>query len=133
MSNLSDYIENKIADDLFGKTTFTAPSTFYLALYTVAPTDTGGGTEVSTGSYSRIPVTNNTTNFPNAIGGLKKLATEALFATATGSWGTIVAVGLLDAASGGNLILHGTLTTSRLISIGDSPKFSANTLTLQFD
>tara|TARA_R110000764_G_scaffold227597_2_gene317795 strand:- start:11360 stop:11761 length:402 start_codon:yes stop_codon:yes gene_type:complete len=133
MSNLSDYIENKIADDLFGRTSYTIPSTFYLALYTVAPTDTGGGTEATGGSYARVTVTNNTTNFPSAVGGLKKLATEAVFPTATGSWGTIVAVGLLDAASGGNLVLHGTLTASRTIATGDSPKFAADTLTVQFD
>lgn len=133
MANLSDYIEGKIADLLFGDTEYTIPSNYYLALYTAAPSDTGGGTEVSGGSYARVQVANNATNFPNAVGGLKKLATEAEFATASADWGTVVAVALLDAPTGGNLIVHGSLTTSKAVVSGDTPKFNADALSIQFD
>lgn len=133
MANLSDYIEGKIADLLFGDTAYTIPANYYLALYTVAPTDTGGGTEVTGGSYARVQVANNATNFPNAVSGLKKLATEAEFVTATADWGTVVAVALLDASTGGNLIVHGALTTSKAVVSGDTPKFNADSLTIQFD
>ena len=53
MSGFSDYLEDKVLDHVFGGNAFTAPTTLYVALYTVAPSDTGGGTEVSGGAYAR--------------------------------------------------------------------------------
>ena len=53
MAGFSDYLEDKVLDHVFGGTAYTAPTTHYVALYTVAPTDTGGGTEVSGGAYAR--------------------------------------------------------------------------------
>ena len=53
MAAFSDYLENKVLGHVFGGTAYTAPSTLYVALYTVAPSDTGGGTEVSGGGYAR--------------------------------------------------------------------------------
>ena len=50
MAGFSDYLEDKVLDHGFGGTAYTAPTTLYVALYTVAPTDTGGGTEVSGGA-----------------------------------------------------------------------------------
>ena len=47
MSGFSDYLEDKVLDHVFGGNAYTAPTTLYVALYTVAPSDTGGGTEVS--------------------------------------------------------------------------------------
>ena len=53
MAGFSDYLEDKVLDHVFGGNAYTAPGTHYVALYTVAPTDTGGGTEVTGGSYTR--------------------------------------------------------------------------------
>ena len=53
MAGFSDYLEDKVLDHVFGGTAYTAPATLYVALYTVAPDDTGGGTEVTGGSYVR--------------------------------------------------------------------------------
>ncbi len=47
MAGFSDYLEDKVLDHVFGGNAYTAPATLYVALYTVAPTDTGGGTEVT--------------------------------------------------------------------------------------
>ena len=47
----SDYLEDKVLDHVFGGNAFTAPSTLYVT-FTVAPSDTGGGTEVSGGAYT---------------------------------------------------------------------------------
>ena len=73
-----------------------------MAAYTASPTDAGGGTEVTGGSYARVAYTNNATNFPAASGGAKSNGTLIAWAAATASWGTVVAVAGLDAASGGN-------------------------------
>ena len=53
MSSLSDYTELEILDHIFGGAAYTSPTNVYLALYTVAPTDSGGGTEVSGNGYAR--------------------------------------------------------------------------------
>ncbi|MGA1092257.1 MAG: phage tail fiber protein [Candidatus Nanopelagicales bacterium] len=113
MSSFSDYLENKVMLHVFGGTAYTAPTTLYLALYTTAPTDTGGGTELSGSGYARqtvaFTVTNDTASNTSAIE----------FPTATGSWGTIVAVGVFDQLTSGNLLAYGNLTASKTIASGD--------------
>jgi hypothetical protein len=84
-----------------------------LALYTVAPTDTGGGTEVSGGSYAR-----QTCAF-TVSGNLATNTSAVEWPVATGTWGTVVAVGVFDALSSGNLLAYGNLTSSKSIASGD--------------
>ena len=125
MAGFSDYLEDKVLDHVFGGNAFTAPSTLYVALYTVAPSDTGGGTEVSGGAYARqtgaftVSGTNPTTASNTA-------AIE--YPTATADYGTVVAVGVLDASSGGNLLAYSTLDSSKVVSSGDVFRFNAGDL-----
>jgi len=107
----SDFLENKLLDHVVGNQAYTAPTNIHVALFTVAPTDSGGGTEVTGGSYARVQVTNNNTNFPNASSGLKQNGTAITFAQASADWGTIVAFGLFDASTSGNLLYWGWLGT----------------------
>ncbi len=129
----SDFLENKILDHVLGGSDYTRPSTVYIALYTTVPTDAGGGVEVSAPSYTRKSVTNNATNWPAAAGGVKTNGSDIVFATAAESWGTIVAFGIFDAVSAGNLLYWGTLTSSRLIDAGDTAFFRLGTLTITED
>ena len=62
--NLSNYLENKILDHFLGTTSYTMPADVYVALYTAAPNDAGGGTEATGGSYARQIAT-----FSSASGG----------------------------------------------------------------
>jgi hypothetical protein len=120
-------------DAVLGKVTYVAPTTLYVALYTAAPTSAGGGTECTGGSYARSAVTNNLTNFPSASGGgpgVKANGTAVTFPTASAGWGTVVAFGVFDASSGGNLLYWGTLTTSRAVALGDTPSFAIGALTV---
>lgn len=133
MSALSDYLENELADHILGGSDYARPGTVYFALFTAAPTDAGGGTEVSGGSYARKAVTNNATNFPSAVAGVKTTGADVTFVTATGSWGEVVAYGIYDAATGGNLLFHGTLTTARTVESGDTPKFPSGSFSLTFN
>ena len=124
----SNYLENKVLDHVLGGGDYSRPATVYVALYTVAPSDTGGGTEVSGGSYARTAVTNNATNFPAASDGEKSNGTEITFETATANWGTVVAFGILDASTSGNLLLWADLTASKTIDSGDTAKFAVGDL-----
>jgi hypothetical protein len=128
VGSFSDYYENKIIDHMLRNQAFTPPSTLYVALYTVAPSDSGGGTEVSGGSYARQTVT-----FTAASGGATSNSADIAFPQATADWGTIVAIGILDASSAGNLLAWGTLTTSKTINNGDQFKILAGNLTLSVD
>jgi len=126
----SYYLCDELLDHVLGGSTFSPPGTVYFALYTAAPTPAGGGTEVSGGSYARVAKTNNSTNFPASSNQTKKNATVIDFGTATADWGTIVGIGILDAASGGNLIYYGPLSVPRTINNGDSFSVAINGMTV---
>ena len=57
----TDYLENKLLAHTFSNTAYTSPSTVYVALYTVAPTDSSVGTEVTGGGYARQSASFTTT------------------------------------------------------------------------
>lgn len=119
----SNFLEDKLNDHVLGATVYTAPATVYIALYTVAPTDAAGGTEVTGGAYARAAVTNNVTNWPASAAGLKSNGTVVTFATATANWGTVVAFGILDALTAGNLLYWADLTLSKAVNSGDTASF----------
>lgn len=125
MSGFSDYLEDKVLEHVFGGNAFTAPSTLYVALYTVAPSDTGGGTEVSGGAYARQTAT-FTVSGTNPTTASNTAAIE--YPTATADYGTVVAVGILDASSSGNLLAYSTLDSSKVVSSGDVFRFNAGDL-----
>ena len=127
MAGFSDYLEDKVLDHVFGGVAYTAPTTLYVALYTVAPTDTGGGTEVTTTgtAYARQTAT-FTVSGTNPTTATNSAAIE--YPTATANYGTVVAVGILDASSAGNLLAYANLTTSKTVSSGDVFRFDAGDL-----
>ena len=132
--SFSDFLENEVLDHVFGAAAYTAPATLYIALFTTAPGDDGtGGTEVSGNNYSRVAVTNNVTNFPSASAGAKANGTEIAFPTASGSWGTVVAAGIYDASTAGNLLGVGTLTASKAVGTNDTFKFAVGDLDITLD
>ena len=122
---LSDYLEDKLLKHTFANTAFTTPGTVYLALYTAAPSDTGGGTEVSGGSYARISCAFSVSGTDPCTA---TNSSAAEFATATGTWGAVGWVGLHDASSSGNLLAWAALTASKTVSSGDVFRFDQGDL-----
>jgi hypothetical protein len=111
---------NADLDALYGSGT---PATMYCALFTAAPAADGtGGTEVSgvgTG-YARQAVTNNATNFPAAVAGVKSNGTAIVWPVATGAgYGTVTHGMWLDALSAGNRFDWAELVTPRTINATD--------------
>jgi len=105
---------------------YTPVATVYVALYTVAPTRAGGGTEVAGGSYSRTAATFGA---PSGSAPTEVANTGAVtFPTATASWGTVVAFGILDASVAGNLLYFNNLTASKTIDSGDTASFAVGDL-----
>ena len=101
--------------------------TLYVSLHTADPTDAGTGTEVSGGSYAR-----QSASFATASGTGGSVSTDAdiTFPTATADWGTITHIGIWDSASGGQLLYHTALDTSKTITSGDIFKILTGNLTV---
>jgi hypothetical protein len=125
----TDYLENKIIDHaLTGKTAFTKP-TVYVGLFTVAPTDSTAGTEVTGNAYARVATAGADWNA--ASGGSATNATTLTFPTPTPSgWGTVVAFGGFDASTSGNLLWYSDQTPNKTVNAGDPPTFPAGAITV---
>lgn len=133
-SRFKDTIANRVLDLLLGSShdTTAMPATVYVALITTAPTNANGASivEVSGGSYARVAVTNNDTNWPAATGRAKSNGTTIAFPASTASWGTVVGFALYDAASAGNFLAYGALSSSQAIGSGVTPQFLAGAFTV---
>jgi len=125
MAEMSNYLENALINGTLRGTTYTAPTTTFLALYTSDPTDANTGTEVSGGSYTRTAVT-----MGSPTDGVSTNSAAVEFPQASGSWGTVGWIGILDASSSGNLLYHTALDTSKTISSGDIFKIAIGGLSV---
>jgi len=128
MAEMSNYLENALLNGTLNATTYTAPTTIYVSLWTSNPGDDASGAEVSGGSYARAVVT-----FDTATGTTGLVATDAdiTFATATAGWGTVGWIGINDALSGGNLLYHTALDLPKTIDAGDIFKITTGNLTVE--
>ena len=136
MSSVSAYLGDKVLDHLLGRTTFTAPATLYVGLWTaVLSTASTGSTpgEVSGTGYQRVALTNDTATWPSASGASKSNAAAVQFPTAYSNWGTVRTVALLDAASGGNLLFFATPAPVVSVGYSDTLIFDAGSLTISLD
>ena len=134
MSAASNYLENKVLDHVLTATTYTAPTTRYLALFNNTSTNTGtnleAGTltdEISTSgtAYAREAVT-----FAAASSGTSATNATVTFDAATASWGTVTHVAVMDASTGGNVLFWGAVTTSKTIDTGDTFQVTSGNLTV---
>jgi hypothetical protein len=127
MAALSDYSEKLLLDWMMTTGSATRPTVWYVALYTAAPSDSGGGTEVSGSGYSRKSVTFSSASSP---GGTTSNSNTVTFTAAGGNWGTITHCGIFDATSSGNLLWHGALTASKTVNDGDTLQFAIGDMDL---
>ena len=127
MSEMSNYLENALINVTLRATSYTAPTTVYVALYTTDPTDADIGTEVSTSGtgYARTAVT-----FAAPSNGVSTNSADVTFPTATASFGTVTHIGLRDASTAGNLLYHTPLDASKTIASGDIFKISTGNLSV---
>lgn len=143
MSAMSDFLENKIIDQLFRGQTAPVTSTLYVGLLTSSPSDAGGGSEVSGGSYARVAVSSSLANWAgtqsagsttasSGTGGQTSNNTPVTFPTPSAGWGNVTHFGIYDAASGGNLLFWGTLTIAKTINQSDTVTFPTASLSITF-
>ena len=146
MSAMSNYLENKLIDFLFRGIAYSPPATLEFALLKTAPTDAGGGVEVSGGSYARVPVTVNATNFAatnaaasttnpsSGTSGTTSNNAAITFPAPTADWGVVTHIAIYDAHSSGNLLWWNPLAAPKTVNNADAaPKFLAAALSIQLD
>ncbi len=128
MSSFTDYTENLALTYLFTTGSATRPTAWYVGLFTAAPSDTGGGTEVTGNGYARVSAgtisgSGTATTFTNA-------AAIEFAAASGGNWGTIGWAGIFTASTGGTLLAWAPLTTSKAINDGDIFRIPASSLSI---
>ncbi len=132
MSQMTNYLEKKLLDHTLGKAAYSMPPTAYLALFTSDPGETGSfAAEVTGGGYARQAIT-AAMAATNATTGVSNNSNVITFGPASADWGTITHIGIIDASSGGNMLLYGALTSARTIQNGDSLQFAASSLVVTF-
>ena len=122
MGSKADYLENKLLDHTLNAVTYTAPAAVYSALFTVIPSDSTGGTEVTNAAsgYTRVVSTFCTAGV--TVAGQCVNTGAVTFATAAAGY-TVVGYGIMDAATSGNLLYWATITTLA-IGVGDQVTFA---------
>lgn len=117
MTAISDYLEQALLNATLRNVAYTSPATVYVALYTAAPSDSGGGTEVTGGSYARQAATFGA---PAVSGTGYACANTGAITFASMPAATVTHAAILSASTGGNLMYHGALTASKVVGAGDS-------------
>lgn len=144
MSAMTDYLENKLIDQIFRAQVFAFPATLYIGLLTAAPSDATGGTEATGGSYARVAVVGSLANWAgtqaagstvasSGTGGTTSNNGAISFPTPSANWGTITHFGIYDAASAGNLLFWGALSSSKAVFTGDAVSIQIGQLQVQID
>lgn len=133
MGSFADYLEEALLEHSVGKVTYAIPTVF-IALSDADPTDTGGSINEPVGNgYTRVTTDGATWNNATAAGGAIDNASDITFPEATGTWGTIAFFALFDAGTAGNMLMHGSVSPSKLIQNGDTAKFAAGDLDITLD
>lgn len=115
MSSFTDHTETLALNYLFTNAAVTRPTGWFLALFTGAPGEAGGGTELSTSGTAYVRKAAAFT----VSGNLATNSAPIEFDVAATNWGTITHVAVFDAVSGGNMLAYAPLAASKTIGSGD--------------
>lgn len=128
--SISNYAANLHLNNDFGAVSYSPPATWYVALSTVTVTASGSYTEPTSGSYARVAVTNNKTNFSTSTGSTLTNLVAVTFPESSGSWGTATDIMFLDASASGNLWYFETLPVPKIIQSETTVSFSASAINI---
>lgn len=134
MAGFTDYVENALLNWLKGVTFPAAPAAVYVGLFSAAPSDAGGGTEVTTTIRVAGRVAATFGSIGAGSGTASQIANNAIvdFGTAAGG-ATVTHFGIFDAASAGNLLGWAALSTPQTVSANNVVSFAASALTVSED
>lgn len=137
MSAASNYLENELINLICRGIAFAPPAKTYVALHTSNPGDTGAN-EVSTSvypAYIRKDAANGGAQadaWTAPSDGVVKNALQLIYPMYDGSGPmTVTHFSVWDAETGGNMLFHAPLSSSRTINNGDVFVADAQKLTAQ--
>lgn len=127
--SFSDYLEDEVLDHIFGKgtTDFVSPPNLFFALFSVAPNDAGGGTELTGNGYARQSITLGASS-----GGTKSNTNAPAFTASGADWSAAIHGAVFDAATGGNMLDHSAVT-SVIVTDGSTLTYAAGTISVSLD
>ena len=102
----TDYTEDKVQDHIHGGSAFTQPAAQYLALFSDATSDAGGGTELTGNGYARQSIT-----FSASASGLSTNSNTVTFTASGGDWSAATHAAVFDAITTGNMLEHNSITS----------------------
>ena len=129
MSSMSDFLEDALINHVMRGITYTAPTAWYLGLFTADPGETAGAlNEIDVGAtwYARKA----TGGWSPSAGGVTSNEAAITFNAVTGSPVTITHVGIYDAAVGGNRLYQAPLVQSKTLDVGDVMSFAIGAITI---
>jgi len=145
-NNMTNYLENALVDALFRNIPYTIPTVLYIALFRNLPGEAGNqSSEPSGNNYARVSVASSATTWSATNGrsstnspstGSSAVTfnlTDIVFPPASGSWGQIKSIGILDSPTGGHMLWYGNLDVPRTIGDSDVFKITAGDLSIQID
>ncbi len=122
---ITNYQASLVQNYAFGRTTFSPPTTYYLALSKTAVAANGTGmSEPSGGNYARIAIANSKTTWSTSSDGTISNLDRIEFNESTTSWGTCTHAVLMDAATGGNVLYSSELNVPRDIQANSQLYFA---------
>lgn len=133
--NLTNYPKNELRTHLFRTGSYTKPATLYMGLFTAAPSDAGGGTEVSGTGYARLLVGPGNADWSaDATPGRTLNINTLQYGAPTSDWGVVAWAGLFDGAGGGANLLMWVAIDANTVNSGDAaPAFDASAIDFQWD
>lgn len=128
--SFSNNAEGKVLDHIFKLAAYTQP-TLYVGVSTANPLDDSSGVaEPGGSSYTRVATT--AASWQRTEGQVSN-ATQLAFPEATGSWGSLTHFAVFDAATAGNVVFYGVLTTAKAIAANETLRFPVGNLTFTLD
>ena len=125
MASMTDYLESAVCGHVLLGVDYTSPGTVYLALFTSPTSDAGDGTEVTGGSYARQAL-----DLEEGGTGAAVLASDCTFPDMPPA--TLTHAAIMDAATAGNMLLHGPLTATKVVPNGAPLTFPAGDIDATF-
>lgn len=133
MTAMTDSFEVDQRTHWFRTSSVSKPTAITIHLFTSAPGEAGGGTEVSGGAYNSVTRNASDSNWTatSSTDGVTDNAAAITFPSPSGgNWGVITAVGIkFDTV----LKLYGNLGTPKTVNDGDAaPSFATGDLNIAF-
>jgi hypothetical protein len=121
---MTNYLQNAVLNASLRNVTYTQTANVYSALYSVAPTASTSGTEITGNGYSR-----QLTTFASANAGVCTSNVAVNFTATGNAYPTVVAFGVVDASTSGNILYYKNIT-GRNVKAGDTLTFDSGAITI---